>query len=489
MMQRYGMFKWSFLILLLVAFSCRRAEIVNEGANEVNLFVWRAMNTFYFWEAEIPELDDNLRTDPDQLASLLRSYDQPELLFEDLLFEDDRFSFIVDDYDVLENSFQGTSLSSGLQLGLFEITSMSEEIFGYVQYVVPNSPASEAGFDRGDLFTIVNGEQLTKSNFRSFLFQGNTAAIQLATLVDGSFQQSTTVLEVTPRVVTENPILLAETLNDQGRSIGYLVYNQFVNSSEQYTELNQVFAQFKQDNITELVLDLRYNPGGSVETAIVLASLIYGDGDPSQVVSTSVYNADLNEAFAQENVDRNNYFFDQIPESSEALNSLDISRVFILTSGNTASASELVIVGLLPYMDVTLIGTTTVGKNDISATFYDSENLGRTLPRNPNHKYAVQPIIGQTANSEGFSDYIDGLDPDIEIDESAFLENLPALGDPNEPLLAEALAAIALNARRASPEERSFTPYLEGQLIDPKLQTMRVDLPENMKELSKRQLQ
>jgi C-terminal processing protease CtpA/Prc len=156
--------------------------------------------------------------------------------------------------------------------------------------------------------------------------------------------------------------------------------------------------------------------------------------------------------------------------------------VFILTSGGTASASELIISGLQPYMNVTLVGTRTVGKNVASVTLYDSpssfylENDPTVV--NPNHLYAIQPIIAQLTNADGFSDYTDGIMPDFEVRESGFLSDLKPLGDPEEPLLAEALAIIGgvarVHAEREAPSGNTETIY-NSKERNPRLYTSRLD--------------
>ena len=209
----------------------------------------------------------------------------------------------------------------------------------------------------------------------------------------------------------------------------------------------------------ELVLDLRYNPGGSVLTTRILASLVYSASSSTEFGSI-IYNDKLDAYF-----NRALYFLESIPivnednfmVGEEPINSFNgLSRVFVLTSGSTASASELLIVGLSPYLEVITIGTTTVGKNEGSVTLYDSRNSlfrrNKSEDLNPNHTYAIQPIISKLSNSEGFSDYSGGLEPDVVIDEKDFLEDFKPLGDLEEPLLAKAVSMITgeVAARQAS---------------------------------------
>lgn len=120
---------------------------------------------------------------------------------------------------------------------------------------------------------------------------------------------------------------------------------------------------------------------------------------------------------------------------------MNLSKVYIITSSRTASASELVINGLAPYIDVVQIGANTTGKYQASFLLYDAPapNFSRAQV-NPNHRYAMLPLVFKTANAAGNTDYVDGLIPDIEQFED--YSNLGVLGNENEPLLATAIAAI-----------------------------------------------
>src|SRR5690606_27696223 len=128
---------------------------------------------------------------------------------------------------------------------------------------------------------------------------------------------------------------------------------------------------------------------------------------------------------------------------------------YVITTGSTASASELIINGLNPYIEVIKVGTTTVGKYQASTTLYDSPNFGRTNA-NPRHTYAVQPLIYKSINSVGFTDFDDGFSPDVSLGEQ--LNNLGELGNPTEPLLAAAILNIQGLGRFGSPSE--FAPML-----------------------------
>jgi carboxyl-terminal processing protease len=162
-----------------------------------------------------------------------------------------------------------------------------------------------------------------------------------------------------------------------------------------------------------------------------------------KVFAKQQWNKKINDYFEAENPDAlYNYFTDKI--GSTAINSLNLTKVYILTSASSASASELVINGLEPHINVIQIGDVTVGKNVGSVTLYDSPSFG-SENRNPNHRYAMQPIVLKIVNSVGFGDYFNGLQPDFLQKET--LSTLGVLGETSEPLLNTAIGKITGTSR------------------------------------------
>src|SRR5690606_29557138 len=216
------------------------------------------------------------------------------------------------------------------------------------------------------------------------------------------------------------------------------------------SELNNAFAQFKADGVTSLVLDVRYNGGGSVETATDLASMITGQFN-DQIFYKEFWNEDRQSEYAKNGV------FDNSISNGNATNSLNLSQVYILTTRRTASASELVLNGLKPYIDAVQVGDTTTGKFQASFLLYDAPapQFSRN-EANPNHTYAMLPLVFKTSNATGNTDFNEGLFPQIPMQEDYF--NLGQLGDPNEPFLAAALNEIL---PRPLPVRRNFRPLKE----------------------------
>ena len=408
------------------------SELTGEVIFQVKDFIYRGLNFFYLYKADTPELANDAFANDDEKNTFLNSFESPESLFEFLRSSSvDRFSFLTDDYVTLINALNGVSENNGMEYGLIRYPDGSGDVFGYVRYVLPNTDAAAKGLQRGIIFNTVDGQQITENNF-SDLLAPTTYTIGIATFDGENITSTNDTVELTKAPYTENPVFIANTLTVENQPIGYLMYNAFTRDFD--PQLNAAFGQFKADGITELILDLRYNGGGSVSTATDLAGMITGQFQ-GQVFYNEEWNADRQEEYASPGL------FDGVLTTGEALNSLNLTRLYVITTGRTASASELVINGLNPYIDVIQVGTATTGKFQASFLLFDAPAPDFSFNQaNPNHTYAMLPLVFKTANINGVTDFIDGLDPDVELGED--YANLGTLGDVNEPLLAECLAEI-----------------------------------------------
>ncbi|MCF7568551.1 S41 family peptidase [Sabulilitoribacter arenilitoris] len=419
------------------------------SASQINDFVWKGMNTFYLYKDEVPDLANDRFSSDGEYASYLNSFSKPEDLFESLIYEPktvDEFSWIVNDYIALEQFFSGIITSNGMEFGIFGFSPTDTNRYGYVRYILPNTSATNQDVKRGDIFYGINGTQLTSENWRT-LTSADNYTINLGSYndngtpetTDDSVDNTSKSISLSKAQYTENPILINKVLDAAGTKVAYLMYNGFTGTDQFNAELNDAFGTFKSANATELVLDLRYNPGGSVNTAILLASMITGQftGD---VFSTEEWNSEFQQAFEDENPELLiNRFVNN--NNGVTLNSLNLTRVFILTTRSSASASELIINSLEPYINVVQIGTNTRGKYQASRTLYDSPNFSRS-GANPSHTYAMQPLIFKSLNVNGKTDYFDGLFPQQNNILFESIKNLGVLGDENEPLLARAISII-----------------------------------------------
>ncbi len=440
-----------FLFLTcFLAVSCFKDDDdnISVSTNQLNDFVWKGMNSWYYWQNNVGNLNDTKDDDTSTYNSYLNQYTNPEEFFNSLRYDygtSDRFSWFIEDYIVQEQQFQGISKSFGLEFQGVQINNEGDIII-YIKYVVENSPASEANITRGNIITAINGTALNTSNYNNNvtnLFE-DTVTLTFATENNGTLTP-TDDKSLTARVITENPVHLKKIFDIDGQKVGYLLYNSF--SSSYNDELNDAFAYFKSEHIDQLILDLRLNGGGSVLTSAYLASMINATPSTNQDFAQLIFND------KHENENGSYPFFNTLnvynangnKTDEQDINRLNtLSQLYVLTSGRTASASEMIINGLRAYMDVKLIGETTYGKNVGSITLYDSPTTDyqNKSSANPNHLYAMQPIVFKIYNKNGESNYTQGFSPDIEIFEHQYWNSILPFGDENEVVLKTALDDI-----------------------------------------------
>jgi carboxyl-terminal processing protease len=462
----------SLLILLLVSFSCTKDDLAVPDELRINDFVWKGLNQYYLWQTDVPNLADNRFANQSALNDFLKGYSNPTSLFNSLRVDNsiDRFSVIFSDYTVLEGILSGNTLNNGVDFGLRYKTGSTTDIFGWVRYIIPNSDASTKDIQRGDIFYAINGTPLTASNYQSLL-AGTTYTLNLADYDNGNITPNGQSVTLTKTQLAENPVYATNVFTEGTKKIGYLMYNGFFTSYE--NQLNTAFGQLKSQNITHLVLDLRYNSGGSIATATRLGSLITGQFN-GEIFAKQQWNAKLDAYWLQNNPNSLFNYFTNTTNSGALLNNLNLTKVYVITSRSTASASELVINCLKPYIQVIQIGDKTTGKNVGSVTLYDSPNFNKS-GANPNHKYAMQPIVIKTINAAGFGDYQTGLLSDIQQTED--YGNLGVIADATEPLLATAINEIITNGRTAVHQPaKSFIHCSDSKEIEPLRSEMYVEL-------------
>ncbi|RZJ34179.1 MAG: peptidase S41 [Flavobacterium sp.] len=448
---------------------------------EINDFVWKGMNLYYLWQPDVSDLADDRFTNQDGLNSFLGNYSDPEELFNHLRVDPtvDRFSVIFSDYTVLEGILSGTTGNTGADYGLRYKSGSSTDIFGWVRYILPNSDASTKNIHRGDLFYAVNGTPLTINNYEQLL-GANTVTLNLADYDNGNITPNGQSVTLTKTNYSENPVYLATTIESGSHKIGYLMYNGFYPHYE--TELNNAIGQFKAQGSTDLVLDLRYNSGGSIATANRLASMITGQFTGS-LFAKEQWNPKAQAYFEDHNPADLENRFTNVLGNGAPINTLNLNRLYVLTTKSTASASELVINGLAPYIDVVQIGDATIGKNVGSITLYDSPDFGKD-GRSNDHKYAMQPIVLRLVNKNGFGDYTSGLPADFSLIED--MSNLSILGTESEPLLAAAIAQITGSGRKLPSPAKNFNYFKDVKSIVPAgAQMYREHLPQGIGQLLK----
>ena len=287
----------------------------------------------------------------------------------------------------------------------------------------------------------VGGVTLTDSNFGDLIFQ-DTATFDFADYDDNGTDDTTDdiitpngqSITVSTETFTANPVHRVEVIEESNETIGYIMYNSFRSNFE--TELNAAFGELSAANVDHLVLDLRYNGGGSILTATRLASMITGQ------FGNQPYANNINGPNRQ---DENTVFnFNDSLEDGTAVNSLNLDKVYVLTTDGSASASELTINALRPYIEVVQIGTNTSGKTTSNRLVFDSPDFGTSQVTSA-HTYALFPLTGNVTNINDEEVPSTGLVPNILLEESR--ANFGTLGNPTEPLLARAIAEITGNGR------------------------------------------
>jgi len=404
-----------------------------------NDFVWRALNSWYYWQKDVPNLRDDFRNSKEYPSFI--NFKKTDVLFHELLYHDlDRNSWITNNGIVQRVASNGTMATVSTGFDFTVLKDKANRMIALVNYVVDNTSAKNAGMKRGDVIVKVNGNLLNNNNTRQL--NGTQISISVAENVqveDSKIKYSgEKTYTLTASAINENYIF-PNLLNVESKKIAYMVYNSFTSSSR---NLNYYFGEFKSRGAKELILDLRYNSGGYVDTSVALAQMITGNYTGQPFVKL-----EFNEKHQNENTTLNMKDYISVGGSTEKINSLGLNRVFILTSGGTASASEIVIKCLKPYINVITIGGTTYGKYVGSHTLYDSpnDNFIDNSRRNPSHNWSIQPItFAYYDKYKSHTDLNKGMEPDYKIPYIDYVGNLDEFSNPNtrDPAIRKALELI-----------------------------------------------
>ena len=406
-----------------------------------NTWIKKNMEDYYLW-------NDHL---PDTTLVNYKEESDPEEYFYKLVYDEvDVWSWITDDYASLAEEYGITSKNNtkGIASGMgydpaFYLFSDESTIFIVVNYVYPGTAAEKAGLKRGNIILSINETDLNTSNYYD-LYSGTSYSVQLGKItVSGSsmyISDSGKSLDLTTSSGSFEPAIHHEVIDTLGYKIGYLAYTEFISGTNDayLSSMDAIFAEFKSAGISDLIVDLRYNPGGLIDAAAYLASEIAPAGAiaaPQQILVNLKYNTDY-QVYLEKNYPEELYY-----KFRSVSNNLNLNKVYFLTTWATASASELVITGLEPYMDVIQIGESTYGKY-----------VGSYILPDDNEEWAMLPIVMKYANANGYTDFTDGLTPDYEIyddfvyDDSSINDNLIyyyPLGNTSDGMTKKAIQLIA----------------------------------------------
>ena len=367
------------------------------------------MQEWYLFNDEVEQQQTYASLDLSQFAT-------PEALLASLLYRSDRFdrnfSFVTTAQ--VDQQFFGSGQFAGFGFGSkFADSPMNTDL--RLTQVIAGSPAESAGLARGQQILTIDGRTIAEI----VQAEGLSAALGPNTIgVERSFRvrradSSEFDIDITKALVTLDPVPQATTLTAGTTSVGYLDFRTFVSTAD--AELRQLFAQFQAANVTALIVDLRYNGGGLVTTARLLTNLIGGFIAAGQVQAQTLHNS------AKSALNQTTTFETQT-------NSLTLlNNVVFITTGSSASASELVINALEPHTVVRLVGAPTFGKP-----------VGQNALSYCGGRFLLRPVTFETVNALGAGQFYDGLPVDCPaIDE---LER--DIGDPLEASLASALGLV-----------------------------------------------
>ncbi|HLA76749.1 MAG TPA: S41 family peptidase [Vicinamibacteria bacterium] len=371
-----------------------------------NAFVRDTMKDIYLWYRELPDLDP-------------AAYDSPEAYLEAMRYQryDTHFSFITGKEE--DKAYYSDSQFVGMGIGTSQTSSSELRI----SQVFPDSPASEAGLSRGDYVLTINGKavaDLIRTGEIGNAFGPSEVGVAVDLVwrdMDGR-QKSATLKK---RLVTIPTVSMTKVYDLGNRRVGYIFFRNFVKPS--VDALDRAFGELGDQGVSELVLDLRYNGGGMTSVALHLGGLIGGVRTKGEVFTK----------FSHNDKNKSKDTTDRFEDPAKAL---DLSRLTVITTDGSASASEAVINGLEPFIPVTVVGDTTYGKpvGQYGYNFCDK---------------VLYPVSFKVVNARDQGDYFDG----IPVDCPAVDDLDHQLGDPAEASLAEALSFVgsgSCSGRRAA---------------------------------------
>jgi C-terminal processing protease CtpA/Prc len=451
-----------FAILAMVSFfaSCKKSSQAPPPPippTETQLLmdsVYLYSKECYFWNTVLPTYD---QFNPRQYSGTSEEASATNVLEAIKKLQTQQYPLQRDHYSFVTTLAQSSGLSTGVSgdYGFFVKAAYLgttqpinyDSVFWFVNYVYSNSSAGLAGVNRGWIVSSINGtpikyDQPSVNILNNTFFGSTTSASFGFTKPDHTTQTSS----LSQTSYTANSVLYKNVFNTGGKTIGYFVFNQFFGAPSR-AELANVFTYFQGQGVTDLIVDLRYNRGGETFTQDTLSELIA----PLAAKGKAMYSYQFNQQLQSGNYPLLAKYFN-IPAGnttvfSQANNSvsfstagtLNLNSVVFITSRSTASASELLINNLRPYItNMKLVGDTTYGK---PVGFFPINIFS----------YAIYPISFRTVNSVGTADYYAGFAPDQRAPDGVNR----SWGDVNEPSLAEALKYITTGAFRTMPVSNS----------------------------------
>ncbi len=399
--------------LLFVA-SCRKDDNDNDYDQRVvdNTTFLDLMKDWYFWYDKMPDIDPSV-------------YQSPYRVLEAVRYSKDPWSFVTTREEFESYYRDSKFIGHGFGSGWDAQDNLR------VTFVFENTALFEFGVRRSWIIERINDRQISRNTNINELLGPNDVGIT------NSFRfisPGNDIVDVTDekKEIIMNSVLHKEVFEHGGRKTGYIVYKGFTGPSRD--EADTVFSYFLEEGIDNLILDLRYNSGGQTDVANYIASTIGGSSVIDQSFTEYVYNDQQSES----------NFIDSFKVPDYPLN---IEELVVISTRSTASASEMVINGLKPYLPVVVVGNNTSGKPMGMNSWYYRE-------------YAFVPITFKIVNANGEGEYFDGLPADGYVDDD--LSRM--FGDPEELSLREALNYIETGTFSLSPATKMLDFYHQPML-------------------------
>jgi len=413
---------WLFLLGSLLAGSCRKSGGSGED-DPLKTDILKRTRDIYLWNDQIPgDFDPRRYAGPEEIMDAIRLYSKEPGFSEPV----DHFSFAMKKTE-WDNISTGVATDFGMKVFFYTDDDLR------VRMVEEDGPAGRAGIRRGWRIVAVNGDRNIIVDRGNFIMQ----TIYYSPSCTLRFQKpdgSEVEIPLVAAQYQEDPLYLDTVYTLGAKRVGYLVLNSFLGDQPAIiNELAVVFNHFIVSGVTDVVVDLRYNGGGYVSLQQRLANLLIPPALNGSVMMGQEYNAN--------HANENQLFF------FEKLGTLDISNVYFIVSDNTASASELLINNLTPYMNVKLVGADTYGK---PVGFYDVK-VGEWL---------IFPVSFRSTNGLGKGDYFDGLKVDRVVPDGLDKD----WGDRQESRLKAVLSYIESGSYGYAPPLPGLNSVLESQV-------------------------
>jgi len=414
----------------------------------VNTFAYSMMYNYYLWTKEISDCYSTWYTNEEPISKVqavrYKGSDGNDI---------DRWTQLTDRYAAFISGVEGTSTTNGLDFILMWKDRSRTVLYAVTTLVYSGSPAFKAGIKRGDVITAVNSKSMTAENYTSLypeILGGEKVTLSFIDKAD---------ITLTPVEMYEDPVILYKTFSAVGgKKLGYLFYNSF--TLESCRSLIDVCKHFKDEGVTELILDLRYNGGGFSLTEELLASMLAPQSCISQgsVFQKNVYNSNLQETLGSETHFTTSFDISGVSLSTGGAN-IGLDKIYAIMGSGSASASEALLTGLMPYMDITLIGKQSYGKY-CSGIIYSTEDFYTDIKDRISYSeyqtalkytddWGIYLMIGRFADKNGNTPCMpNGFSPDVEADDNP-LDGYQ-IGNPQETLLKTALGLAGYNSKQPS---------------------------------------